>query len=42
MGKNFGLKENIKRTLNESLARLGMDYVDLYYMHRIDQNVGRG
>ncbi len=31
--------ETIKRTVDESLARLRTDYVDLLYQHRIDPNV---
>ena len=34
-----GTPENIKRTLDESLQRLKMDYIDLYYLHRRDKNV---
>lgn len=33
-----GKKEYIKQCLYESLARLGLDYVDLYYLHRIDKD----
>lgn len=31
--------ENVLRTLDESLQRLGMDHIDLYYLHRRDFNV---
>jgi len=31
--------ETIRRSLEKSLERLGMDYVDLYYQHRIDPKV---
>ncbi len=31
--------ETIRRSLEGSLKRLGTDYVDLYYQHRIDPNV---
>jgi aryl-alcohol dehydrogenase-like predicted oxidoreductase len=31
--------ETIRRSLDESLARLGFDHVDLFYLHRIDKTV---
>ncbi|WP_405717432.1 aldo/keto reductase [Streptomyces sp. NBC_01537] len=31
--------EHIRRAIDESLARLGTDYVDLYYLHRVDPDV---
>lgn len=31
--------ESVRRSLEGSLARLGSDYVDLYYQHRIDPKV---
>lgn len=31
--------ETIRRSIDESLARLGFDYVDLFYLHRIDRTV---
>jgi aryl-alcohol dehydrogenase-like predicted oxidoreductase len=31
--------ETIRRSLDESLARLGFDHIDLCYLHRIDKNV---
>jgi aryl-alcohol dehydrogenase-like predicted oxidoreductase len=31
--------EYIRRSIDESLARLGFDYVDLFYLHRIDRTV---
>jgi aryl-alcohol dehydrogenase-like predicted oxidoreductase len=34
-----GSGENVRRSLEGSLSRLGTDYVDLYYQHRIDPNV---
>lgn len=34
-----GSPDNIKKTLDESLQRLNMDYIDLYYLHRRDFNV---
>jgi aryl-alcohol dehydrogenase-like predicted oxidoreductase len=34
-----GSPENVKRALEGSLERLGTDYVDLYYQHRVDPAV---
>jgi aryl-alcohol dehydrogenase-like predicted oxidoreductase len=34
-----GTPENVKRVANESLARLGIDVIDLYYQHRRDPSV---
>jgi aryl-alcohol dehydrogenase-like predicted oxidoreductase len=34
-----GSPENVKRAIEGSLQRLGTDYVDLYYQHRIDPDV---
>jgi aryl-alcohol dehydrogenase-like predicted oxidoreductase len=34
-----GTPENVKRALEGSLERLGTDYVDLYYQHRVDPTV---
>jgi aryl-alcohol dehydrogenase-like predicted oxidoreductase len=31
--------ETLHRSLDESLARLGFDTIDLFYLHRIDRNV---
>jgi aryl-alcohol dehydrogenase-like predicted oxidoreductase len=31
-----GKKETIDKQLGDSLSRLGTDYIDLYYMHRMD------
>jgi len=31
--------ENVKKVCDESLKHLGMDYIDLYYQHRVDSNV---
>lgn len=31
--------EGIKKTLEGSLKRLKTDYIDLYYLHRVDPNV---
>ncbi|MEO8722674.1 MAG: aldo/keto reductase [Sphingobium sp.] len=40
-GKRFldGRPETMTQTLDEALVRLGTDHIDLYYMHRLDQNV---
>ncbi|HEX3672040.1 MAG TPA: aldo/keto reductase [Candidatus Cybelea sp.] len=34
-----GTPENAKRVADESLARLGIDRIDLYYLHRRDRSV---
>jgi aryl-alcohol dehydrogenase-like predicted oxidoreductase len=34
-----GSAENVKRVCDESLNRLGTDYIDLYYQHRVDPSV---
>ena len=34
--------ETIRRAIDGSLSRLGIDYIDLYYQHRIDPNVEPG
>ncbi|KAF7795057.1 hypothetical protein EIP86_006201 [Pleurotus ostreatoroseus] len=34
-----GDPEYVKKCIEQSLSRLGVDYVDLYYMHRPDQTV---
>ena len=34
-----GSPERLKRTCDESLARLGVDEIDLYYLHRWDKRV---
>src|SRR5215217_9505864 len=31
--------DTIRRTVDESLGRLGLDTIDLLYQHRVDQNV---
>ena len=33
-----GSPANVRRAIEGSLKRLGMDYVDLYYLHRVDPN----
>jgi aryl-alcohol dehydrogenase-like predicted oxidoreductase len=32
----LGKPENVRTSIDESLSRLGVDHVDLYYLHRID------
>src|SRR5436190_124121 len=34
-----GSRENLRRSIEGSLLRLGTDHVDVYYQHRIDPNV---
>jgi len=34
-----GSRENLRRSIEGSLRRLGTDHVDVYYQHRIDPNV---
>lgn len=34
-----GTPENVKRVANESLVRLGIDTIDLYYQHRRDPSI---
>jgi len=34
-----GRPEYVKAACNESLKRLGVDHIDLYYQHRVDPNV---
>jgi aryl-alcohol dehydrogenase-like predicted oxidoreductase len=34
-----GSPENVRASCEASLKRLGVDYIDLYYQHRIDANV---
>jgi aryl-alcohol dehydrogenase-like predicted oxidoreductase len=34
-----GRPEWVKQACDDSLQRLGMDYIDLYYQHRVDPNV---
>jgi hypothetical protein len=40
-GQRFldGTPAAMTKTLDEALIRLGTDYIDLYYMHRLDANV---
>jgi aryl-alcohol dehydrogenase-like predicted oxidoreductase len=39
IGPLDGSPEHVRRSIDGSLARLGTDYVDLYYQHRVDPNV---
>ena len=34
-----GRPEHVYRSIDASLARLGLDHVDLWYLHRVDENV---
>ncbi len=34
-----GSPEYVRQACDDSLARLGVDHIDLYYQHRVDQNV---
>jgi aryl-alcohol dehydrogenase-like predicted oxidoreductase len=34
-----GRPENVRRAIDGSLERLGVDYIDLWYQHRLDRNV---
>jgi aryl-alcohol dehydrogenase-like predicted oxidoreductase len=38
-GPQDGSAEHVKRSIEGSLQRLGTDYVDLYYQHRVDPKV---
>ena len=39
VGGQDGSAEHVHRSIDGSLERLGTDYVDLYYQHRVDPNV---
>jgi aryl-alcohol dehydrogenase-like predicted oxidoreductase len=39
VGKQDGSAEHVRTSIEGSLQRLGTDYVDLYYQHRVDPNV---
>ncbi len=39
VGPRDGSAEHVRRSINGSLERLGTDYVDLYFQHRVDPNV---
>jgi aryl-alcohol dehydrogenase-like predicted oxidoreductase len=34
-----GSKEYVKKAIENSLKRLDIDYVDIYYLHRVDPKV---
>lgn len=34
-----GRAEHVRASCEESLRRLGVDYIDLYYQHRVDKTV---
>ncbi|WP_342661741.1 Aldo-keto reductase YhdN (plasmid) [Rhodococcus ruber] len=34
-----GTPENVRRSVDNSLKRLGVDHIDLYYQHRVDPSV---
>ncbi|MFE4708178.1 aldo/keto reductase [Peribacillus simplex] len=34
-----GHPDYVKKAIDESLRRLGLDYIDLYYQHRVDPNI---
>ncbi|ULO06615.1 aldo/keto reductase [Paenibacillus sp. 19GGS1-52] len=42
-GPNFqginGHPDYVRKSVDDSLRRLGLDYIDLYYQHRVDPNV---
>lgn len=35
----YGGPEYVPQALESSLKRLGTDYIDLYYIHRVDQDI---
>jgi aryl-alcohol dehydrogenase-like predicted oxidoreductase len=39
LGPLDGSAEHVKSSVEGSLKRLGVDYIDLYYQHRVDPNV---
>ena len=39
LGQIDGSPENVRKTIDGTLQRLGIDQVDLYYQHRVDPNV---
>jgi aryl-alcohol dehydrogenase-like predicted oxidoreductase len=39
VGKLDGSADHVRSSIDGSLARLGVDYIDLYYQHRVDPQV---
>jgi aryl-alcohol dehydrogenase-like predicted oxidoreductase len=39
LGPIDGSAENVRKTIDGSLERLGVGYIDLYYLHRVDPEV---
>src|SRR4051794_24275623 len=39
IGPQDGSAEHVRSSVDGSLQRLGTDYIDLYYQHRVDPNV---
>ncbi|SOE06982.1 aldo/keto reductase [Streptomyces sp. Ag109_G2-15] len=39
VGRQDGSAEHVRSSIHGSLERLGTDYIDLYYQHRVDPNV---
>ncbi|MGW4906424.1 aldo/keto reductase [Streptomyces sp. NPDC004270] len=39
IGRQDGSAEHVRSSVHGSLRRLGTDYIDLYYQHRVDPNV---
>jgi aryl-alcohol dehydrogenase-like predicted oxidoreductase len=39
LGPLDGSPEHVRRSIDGSLQRLGVDHIDLYYQHRVDPNV---
>jgi aryl-alcohol dehydrogenase-like predicted oxidoreductase len=39
LGEIDGSAENVRKTIDGSLQRLGVDQIDLYYLHRVDPHV---
>jgi len=39
VGPQDGSADHVRSSIESSLSRLGTDYVDLYYQHRVDPNV---
>jgi aryl-alcohol dehydrogenase-like predicted oxidoreductase len=39
LGEIDGSAQNVRKTIDGSLQRLGIEQIDLYYLHRVDPNV---